>query len=36
MIKTGINAQEDGVGLSHIDRDAITPEIKALIPNYKE
>ena len=36
VIKTGINAQEDGVGLAHIDRADITPEIIALIPNYQK
>ena len=36
VIKTGLNAQEDGVGLAHIDKDAITPEIKAQIKNYTD
>lgn len=36
VIKTGMNAQEDGVGLAHIDKSDVTPEIIALIPNYKE
>ena len=36
VIKTGINAQEDGVGLAHIDRADVTPAIKAKIKNYKE
>lgn len=34
VIKTGINAQEDGVGLAHIT--VVTPEIQAQIKNYKE
>jgi phage gp36-like protein len=36
VIKTGINAQEDGVGLAHIDKDDVTPEIKAQIKNYED
>lgn len=36
VIKTGINAQEDGVGLAHIDREDVTPKIKAKIKNYQE
>ena len=36
VIKTGMNAQEDGVGLAHIDKADVTPEIIALIPNYKK
>jgi protein involved in sex pheromone biosynthesis len=36
VIKTGVNAQEDGVGLAHIDRDDVTQKIKAQIKNYKE
>ncbi len=36
VIKTGINAQEDGVGLAYIPKDEITPGIKAKIKNYSE
>jgi hypothetical protein len=36
VIKTGINAGEDGVGFSHISKDDLTPEIIALIPNYQK
>jgi len=36
VIKTGVNAQEDGVGLAHIDKTDVTPAMKAKIKNYKE
>ena len=36
VIKTGINAQEDGVGLAYISKEDLTPEIKAKIKGYKE
>ena len=36
VIKTGINAREDGVGLAHIDKADVTPIIKSKIKNYKE
>ncbi len=36
VIKTGINAQEDGVGLAHIDKDDVTIAIKKQIKNYQE
>jgi len=36
VIKTGINAQEDGVGLAHIDKADVSPAIKAKIKNYTE
>lgn len=35
VIKTGINLQEDGIGLSCIPESEITPEMIKLIPNYK-
>ena len=35
-IKTGVNAQEDGVGLAYIPKSDITPKIKGMIKNYKE
>ena len=36
VIKTGMNAQEDGVGLAHIDKADVTLAMKAKIKNYKE
>jgi len=36
VIKTGINAQEDGVGIAYIPKSEVNQAIKDKIKNYKE
>lgn len=36
IISTGINLQEDGVGIAYIPKAEVTPAIKKKIKNYKE
>lgn len=36
VIKTGVSASEEGVGIAYIPKSDLTPEIIAQIKNYKE